>query len=109
MIIKSSFDSFRKWQEHGNRSSGLETAGLAVSPPGAFLRLFDSQAPGRSIKRSVGSPPIQRYGLRGGWDGLHSRFLALQQILALFHPAHHKLHFERGNFFAFRVLVHKLS
>jgi demethylmenaquinone methyltransferase/2-methoxy-6-polyprenyl-1,4-benzoquinol methylase len=39
--------------------------------------------------------------------GLHSRFLSLHQLSALFHPTHHMVHIERGNFFAFRLLVEK--
>jgi demethylmenaquinone methyltransferase/2-methoxy-6-polyprenyl-1,4-benzoquinol methylase len=41
--------------------------------------------------------------------GLHSRFLTPGQLSALFHPAHHRVHFERGRFLAFWVLVHKLG
>ena len=41
--------------------------------------------------------------------GLHSRFLTPGEISALFSPAHHRLYFEKGKFFAFRILVHKLS
>ena len=39
--------------------------------------------------------------------GLHSRFLTLEEIRALFHSTSHTLELMTGDFFAFRVLVHK--
>ena len=68
--------------------------------------------PGRRLlieEQDIERMPIKLVQILERWVGLHSRFLTPRQILALFHPTHHKLHFERGNFFTFRVLVHKLS
>jgi len=40
--------------------------------------------------------------------GLHSHFLTLHEISALFDPSRHRLYCEKGNFYAFRLLVCKL-
>ena len=40
--------------------------------------------------------------------GLHSHFLTLHEMTALFDPSRHRLYCERGNFYAFRLLVCKL-
>ena len=41
--------------------------------------------------------------------GLHSHFLNRSEISAMFPPKGHRLYFEKGNFFTFRVLACKLT
>lgn len=41
--------------------------------------------------------------------GLHSHFLTRSEISALFPLTRHRLYFERGNFFTFRILACKLT
>lgn len=40
--------------------------------------------------------------------GLHSHFLTLHEMKGLFDPSRHRLYCEKGNFYAFRLLVCKL-
>ena len=83
-----------------------------LKPRVAIREMLRVLKPGRRLlieEHDIERMPIKLVQFSERWVGLHSRFLTPQQILALFHPTHHKLHFERDNFFTFRVLVHKLS
>ena len=71
---------------------------LRVLKPGGRLLIEEQDIERKPIKLVQ----IAERSLR-----LHSRFLTSEQIMALFRSAHHKRHFERGNFFTFRILVHK--
>jgi len=82
-----------------------------LTPRDAVMEMLRVLKPGGRLlieEQDIQRFPIKAVQMAERLVQLHSRFLTPKEMMALFHEARYKRHFERGHFFTFRVLVHKL-